>query len=464
MIFSSYSFLLFLILFIIVYQLISNKYKIYLIFFANFLFYSFFNIFLSIALFFDLIINYILINKLVNAHFKNRRRIFLFAIIFNLLILFYFKYFNFFIENINLIFDSNYEYFSILLPIGISFFTFQLISYYVDLYDKKSCHNFFAFCNYIIFFPQLIAGPILRSKEIITKFYNLDKINFSNLLTGLKYFSYGLFIKVCISDNLGISIDDIFNNSIFNFSALDTLVVSYLFGFQIYFDFSGYCLMAIGASKIININLPINFFFPYFSLNIKEFWQRWNITLGTWVRDYIYLPIINKFNYGYHSAIKNNFHYPYIFSLLISWIVMGFWHGASWNFVIWGLFHFCYIALYRILLCKIKYEVLLWPIHINLIMISWLIFRISEFDILMTTFDNFINFENYFEMNLKSNLYLICFILLSFNFIIYLLRDIFFNKLLVKNNLVILIIFSIMNYFSFVYLNKSAVPFIYFQF
>jgi D-alanyl-lipoteichoic acid acyltransferase DltB (MBOAT superfamily) len=464
MIFSSYSFLLFLILFIIVYQLISNKYKIYLIFCTNFLFYSFFNIFLSIALFFDLIINYLLINKLVNAQFKNRRRIFLFAIIFNLLILFYFKYFNFFIENINLIFDSNYEYFSILLPIGISFFTFQLISYYVDLYDKKSCHNFFAFCNYIIFFPQLIAGPILRSKEIINKFYNLDKINFSNLLTGLKYFSYGLFIKVCISDNLGISIDDIFNNSIFNLSALDTLVVSYLFGFQIYFDFSGYCLMAIGASKIINISLPTNFFFPYFSLNIKEFWQRWNITLGTWVRDYIYFPIIKKFNYGYHAAIKNNFHYPYIFSLLISWIVMGFWHGASWNFVIWGLFHFCYILLYRILLCKIKYEVLLWPIHINLIMISWLIFRISEFDILMTTFDNFINFENYFEMNLKSNLYLICFLLLSFNFIIYLLRDIFFNKLLVKNNLVILIIFSIMNYFSFVYLNKLAVPFIYFQF
>lgn len=464
MIFSSYSFLLFLILFIITYQLFSNKYKIYIIFFTNFIFYSFFNVIFSIALFFDLVINYLLIKGLVNTHLKNRRLVIFFSIIFNIIILIYFKYFNFFIENINFFFDSNFKYINILLPIGISFFTFQIISYYVDIYDKKSAHNFFAFCNYIIFFPQLIAGPILRSKEIISKFYCLEGINYNNFLIGLKYFSYGLFIKVCISDNLGIMIDDLFNYSIINFSALDTSVVSYLFGFQIYYDFSGYCLMAIGAAKIININLPINFFFPYFSLNIKDFWQRWNITLGTWVRDYIYLPIIKKFHEKSDLTIKNNLHYTFVFSLFISWLVMGFWHGASWNFVIWGLFHFFYILLYRFLLCNIKYEILIWPIHINLIMISWLIFRISNLDTLIKTFDNFIKFENYFEMNLHNNLYLICFILLLFSFLIYLMRDIFFNKLIIKNNFIILVLFSILNYFSFVYLNKLAVPFIYFQF
>tara|TARA_B100001057_G_scaffold497999_1_gene603716 strand:- start:2597 stop:4000 length:1404 start_codon:yes stop_codon:yes gene_type:complete len=467
MIFSSYNFIIFLTFFIIIYQLVNNSNKIYIIFIFNFIFYSFFNLILSIALFFDLLINYFFIVKLVSTKKEHRKGILIYAILFNVIILFFFKYTNFFIDNVNLIFNSDYKTFQILLPIGISFFTFQLISYYIDLFNKNKCHNFYAFCNYIIFFPQLIAGPILRADQIINKFYNLSNIDFTNFIKGFKFFSYGLFIKVVLADNIGFISDDIFDNYIYSLSSLDTLVASYLFGFQIYFDFSGYCLMAIGSAKIIGIDIPVNFYFPYFSKNIRDFWQRWNITLGTWVRDYIYIPLINFFKYKKNNDVDirlKKTQAVYIFSLLISWFVMGLWHGASWNFVIWGLFHFIYIIIYRFFLSKIKYEIILWPIHINLIMISWLIFRITDLSLILQIFTNFFIIEGFFEMNLKKNIYLLTSIFLLSNFFIYIFKNIFFNTLINKNNILILIFFCFLNYFSFVYLNKEATPFIYFQF
>lgn len=467
MIFSSYSFIFFFIIFLIVYQFSSVHYRSKIIFLSNFIFYSFFNFYISIGLFLHLLMNYLFMSIFIKKDLYKKNLYLFFCIIYNLFFLFYFKYYNFFIENINFFFKPNFAYADIILPIGISFFTFQLISYYIDEVKNKNLHDFVSFSNYILFFPQLIAGPLIRSKQIIHKFSNLHNINHKNFLKGFKFFTYGLFLKVVLADNLHLICNQIQLGDLSYLSSIDIMTSSYLFGFQIYFDFSGYCLMAVGLAKCINIDIPTNFNFPFFSNNIQEFWKRWNITLGTWIRDYIYVPLIKSFNVFIKKKnldSQDDTGISYILSLFITWILMGIWHGASWNFVLWGLYHFSYIIIFRFFLKKLKFQYLLWPIHINIIMLSWLIFFVDDLSVLVSIFTNLFSFDGFYKLNMNNNYYLIGLIITFSSFIVYFFRNFFFVLLINKNNFFIFFFFGILNYFSLIYLNVGVVPFIYFQF
>ena len=267
---------------------------------------------------------------------KIRKSYLCLSILLNLGLLGFFKYFNFFIDSwVILLASFGYEQKSIwtlnvILPVGISFYTFQTMSYSLDLYYKKikPSRDFFAFATFVSFFPQLVAGPIERASNLLPQFLSKRDLKFDNCIQGLRLFLWGMFKKLVIADSLGWRVDYIFDN----FEILDggTLILGLIyFSFQIYCDFSGYSDIAIGTAKLFNIDLRSNFRFPYFSRNIGEFWRRWHISLSSWFRDYLYIPLGGS-KKGRWTSIRNIF---------IIFIASGFWHGANWTFLSWGLIH-----------------------------------------------------------------------------------------------------------------------------
>ena len=248
----------------------------------------------------------------------------------------FFKYFNFFIDS----FSSALGFIgkdapelwtlNIILPVGISFYTFQTMSYSLDIYKgkMKPTRDLITFATFVGFFPQLVAGPIERASNLLPQLLQKRKFNYVQAVEGLQLILWGLFKKVVIADSLAPMVDDIFANS-HSYSSSTLLLGAVLFGFQIYGDFSGYSDMAIGTAKLLGIELMSNFKFPYFSRNIAEFWRRWHISLSTWFRDYVYIPLGGS-RTTRPKAIRN---------VLIVFLISGFWHGANWTFIIWGLFH-----------------------------------------------------------------------------------------------------------------------------
>ena len=246
-----------------------------------------------------------------------------------------FKYFNFFVESFVQIINSfglNINTFSLnlLLPVGISFYTFQTLSYFIDVYQKK-CEfekNFFKYATFVSFFPQLVAGPIERTTNLLPQITKEHKFNYKNSTYGLKLMAWGLFKKIVIADSLSIFVDKIYTN-ISSFRGLSLIIATIFFAIQIYCDFSGYSDIAIGVSHLFDIKLMKNFASPYFSSSIKEFWGRWHISLSTWFKDYVYIPLGGN----RCSKLRNSI------NLLITFLVSGLWHGANWTFVIWGIIH-----------------------------------------------------------------------------------------------------------------------------
>nr|WP_313781213.1 MBOAT family O-acyltransferase [Allomuricauda sp.] len=258
------------------------------------------------------------------------------SIVFNIGLLGFFKYFDFFVDS----FVASFSFFgaevtnvwtlNIILPVGISFYTFQTLSYSLDIHrgELKPTEDFLAFATYVSFFPQLVAGPIERASHLLPQIEKVKKIRYSQAVEGLKLMLWGLFKKVAIADSLALMVDDIFVN--YEVLPSSTLMLgSLFFAFQIYCDFSGYSDIAIGTAKLFGVELMSNFKFPYFSRSIAEFWRRWHISLSTWFRDYLYIPLggsrVNK-----PKAVRNIF---------IIFLVSGLWHGANWTFVFWGLYH-----------------------------------------------------------------------------------------------------------------------------
>ena len=268
-----------------------------------------------------------------------RRKLFLGASLFvNLGMLGFFKYYNFFLEN----FVAAFSFFgteiqaqglNIVLPVGISFYTFQTLSYTIDLYRKriKPTENFIAFAAYVSFFPQLVAGPIERAERLLPQFFKNREFDYSKAVDGLRQILWGLFMKVVIADNCAVMSDRIFANpDEYNGSAI--LLGSLFFAIQIYGDFAGYSNIAIGTARLFGFHLMQNFAFPYFSRDIAEFWRRWHISLSTWFRDYLYIPLGGS-RVGTGMAIRNVF---------IIFVVSGFWHGANWTFIVWGALNALY--------------------------------------------------------------------------------------------------------------------------
>ena len=342
MLFNSIDFAIFLPILFILYWFVVNKnlkYQNVLIIVASYVFYGWWDWrFLSLILF-STIIDYSVGLALVNQKEPSKRKMLLWtSILVNLGFLGFFKYYNFFLDNFVAAFsffgtEISVSSLQIILPVGISFYTFQTLSYTIDVYRKKlePTKDFFAFAAFVSFFPQLVAGPIERATNLLPQFYKKRTFDYTKAVDGLRQILWGLFKKIVIADNAAQIANDIFNNSA-DYSGSTLVFGAIFFAFQIYGDFSGYSDIAIGTSRLFGFNLMKNFAFPYFSRDIAEFWRRWHISLSTWFRDYVYIPLG-----GSRGSIWTK-----IRNIFIIFIVSGFWHGANWTFIVWGALNALY--------------------------------------------------------------------------------------------------------------------------
>ena len=342
MLFNSIDFAIFLPIVFLLYWFVANKnLKIQnlLIVLASYIFYGWWDWrFLSLILF-STLVDYFVGVRLSKEKNTSKRKILLWlSILVNLGFLGFFKYYNFFLDN----FISAFSFFgteingnslNIILPVGISFYTFQTLSYTIDVYKKKlkPAKNFISFAAFVSFFPQLVAGPIERATNLLPQFYKKRTFVYEKAVDGLRQILWGLFKKIVIADNCAQFANEIFNNSD-DYSGSTLILGAIFFTFQIYGDFSGYSDIAIGTSRLFGFNLKQNFAFPYFSRDIAEFWRRWHISLSTWFRDYLYIPLGGSRG-GLWMKIRNTF---------IRFIVSGFWHGANWTFIVWGALNALY--------------------------------------------------------------------------------------------------------------------------
>ena len=411
MLFNSFEFLLFLPLVFCGYWFLFRPLKLQNLFIVvvSYLFYGWwdwrflFLIFLTTVLCFT---SGYLLDKY--SSIKLRRLICGMNIFVNIAILCYFKYFNFFSENIKILlsqfgYELDWITLDVLLPVGISFYTFQAISYPIDVYRRQlpATRDFIAFAAFISFFPQLVAGPIERSTNLLPQFLNIRTFRYDVAVNGLRQMLWGFFKKIVIADNCAMMANMIFK-SYADCSAPMLWLGAFLFTFQIYGDFSGYSDIAIGTARLFGINLNMNFHFPYFSRDISEFWRRWHISLNSWFRDYIYIPLGGS----RCSKIK------IVRNTMIIFLLSGLWHGADWTFVIWGAYHgilFLPIILYK--RNKREYKNTSAPSAKNifsilmtfvLVMIGWIIFRANNIDeavgYLNACFTHFGPTENYINV------------------------------------------------------------------
>ena len=340
MLFNSIEFLLFLPTIFILYWFVFNKnlkYQNTLILVSSYVFYGWWDYRFLSLIFLSTIVDYVIGLSISNQSSKKKQKLLLWgSVLFNLSVLGFFKYYNFFVDSWVELFSSlGYEIKSIwtlnfILPVGISFYTFQTMSYTIDIYRKKlePTKDFISFASFVSFFPQLVAGPIERASNLLPQILKKREFQYDQVIQGLKLILWGLFKKVVIADSLAPIVDDIFSNYQ-DFGGGTLWLGAIYFSFQIYCDFSGYSDIAIGTSKLLGFELMSNFKFPYFSRNIGEFWRRWHISLSTWFRDYLYIPLGGS-QEGKWKSIRNIF---------IIFLVSGFWHGANWSFIFWGLFH-----------------------------------------------------------------------------------------------------------------------------
>ena len=386
MLFNSYEFIFaFLPISFFVYFYLNSKRlttaaKAWLVFTSLF-FYSWWNIMYLPLILISILFNYTITNTMIEYD-KSRRKYFskrslLHAgLLFNIGLLVYFKYMDFFISNTNTIFGSNIELLHLVLPLAISFFTLQQIAFLIDSYEglvKEK--NFLDYTIFVTFFPQLIAGPIVHHKEMMPQFANVrNKVkNYKNIAIGLFIFSIGLFKKVVIADTFAVWATQGFDVAT-TLHLFEAWATSLSYTFQLYFDFSGYTDMAIGAALLFNIKLPINFNSPYKATGMIDFWQRWHITLSNFITTYIYTPIVRSFDrLTFHKAM---------FATVITFLIAGLWHGASWMFIIFGGLHGLGLIINHYWKKrKIKLNVVLaWFITFNFVNITFVFFRAKEWD------------------------------------------------------------------------------------
>jgi D-alanyl-lipoteichoic acid acyltransferase DltB (MBOAT superfamily) len=268
---------------------------------------------------------------------ENKKKFYLvISLIANLGMLFVFKYYNFFIANINSLNGADLPLLKILLPIGLSFHTFQAMSYTIEVYrgNQKPEKHFGIYALYVMFYPQLVAGPIERPQNILHQFHEVKYFNYSNFVNGLKLIAWGMFKKVVVADRLAVYVNQVFDNYQ-NYEGLPVIIACVFFALQIYFDFSAYSDIALGAAKTMGFNLMVNFKMPYFSTSISQFWSKWHISLSSWFRDYLYIPLGGSRVSQLRTEINK----------FIVFIVSGFWHGANWTFLFWGFLHGIFVSI-----------------------------------------------------------------------------------------------------------------------
>lgn len=336
MLFNSIEFFVFLPVVFILYWSLPHKYRWVLVLASSYYFYMCWNAKCIVWILLTTIVSYVAARWLEKEKSHRKQRVIVGASVFVCLgMLFYFKYFNFFSSSvISLLkyfgFSSTPIILDVILPVGISFYTFQTLGYVIDVYrgDVKAEHHFGMYAAFISFFPQLVAGPIERTTNLLPQIKYERKFKYDQAIYGLKLMLWGYLKKVVIADTISPYVDLVFANP-FSYRGFDFIIAIFFFSIQIYCDFSGYSDIAIGVAKLLGVNLMTNFRSPYFSASIKEFWSRWHISLSTWFRDYLYIPMGGN----RCSSLRCNF------NLLITFLVSGLWHGANWTFVFWGVMH-----------------------------------------------------------------------------------------------------------------------------
>ena len=384
MLFNSYVFVLAFLPIVIAGYFLLNRFekyraaKVFLIL-ASLFFYGYYNWWYLLIIVLSVVLNYTFSRLMLapqNAEKGGRKLIFALALAVNIGSLFFFKYFDFFVSNVNAVFGTNWALLHIALPIGISFFTFQQLSYVIDSYrgdENVRSYDFFDYAIFVTYFPQLIAGPIVTHDEMVPQFANISKkkLNKDNFAKGLYAFTLGLAKKVLIADNLGKAVDSGFAD-VSSLDAAAALIVMLAYTLQIYFDFSGYCDMATGIGKMMNIDITMNFNSPYKALGIVDFWKRWHITLTRFFTKYIYIPL------GGNRKGKAR---TYL-NVMIVFLVSGVWHGANWTFIVWGALHGIASVIDRIISrdrspqkMSVYKKCLRWTVTFVFLNLTWVIFR-----------------------------------------------------------------------------------------
>lgn len=389
MLFNSFEFLIFFPAVTILYFLLPHKFRWILLLLASCAFYMFFVPYYILILIVTILIDYFAAIYISQSTGKKKKIYLIISIISTCLVLFVFKYFNFFNDNFKLLARvAHWNYpipaLKILLPIGLSFHTFQSLSYVIEVYrgNQKVEKHFGIYALYVMFYPQLVAGPIERPQNILHQFYEKHHFDYDDVTHGLKQMLRGYFKKVVIADRLSIYVNAVYNNHTHH-NGTSLLLATVLFAFQIYCDFSGYSDIAIGSARVMGFKLMTNFNRPYFARSISEFWKRWHISLSTWFKDYVYIPL------GGNRVIM-----PLVcVNLLITFLLSGLWHGANWTYVIWGGLNGFYLVI-GVLFYKVKSKInhdlenqhlkklnefLNILITFILILFSWVFFRATSF-------------------------------------------------------------------------------------
>jgi len=430
----------------------------------------------------SVIVDYLVALRIPFSTQIKKKRLLLTSLIVNLGLLFYFKYLIFFSENTiglaNILgFEIDPLVLKIILPLGISFYTFQTISYTVDVYRGliEPERDFILYASYVTFFPQLVAGPILRAVEVIPQFAKRPPFSWTDILVGLRRIVYGLFLKVVLADNIAPLVDIGYSMSVDTMSALDVWTLAFLFGFQIYFDFSAYSHIALGSASLMGIHFPENFNFPYLAASPKDFWRRWHISLSSWIRDYLYLPLagINVHDRSVGGLANATLDKKKNKVLLTTWVIMGLWHGANWTFILWGFYHSIVILLYRLISSytrKLNQNfkalggiILTLPV----MMLAWIPFRAESLIITVEMWSKVVNPFDYTSLGLRENVYLVTAFILIGIFVTYWTKTKLIPFIAQKNNYLLIIgeslVFSIALPLVIVFL-RPINQFIYFQF
>lgn len=463
MIFNSQEFLLFFSFVIPAFFIIPDKFRRYFLLLVSYLFYAWWNPLYIILIVASTLTDFYSGKKIFSTQKKSQKKLWLyFSIVVNLGILFTFKYANFVGEILNITHDGG-KLINVLLPVGISFYTFQTLSYTIDVFKNKLKPepNLSIFALYVAFFPQLVAGPIERAGDIIPQFKKKVEFDAERVSKGLFLMLFGFFQKVVIADNLAIFVDVVYKNPE-NYKGLSIMIATVFFAFQIYNDFAGYTNIARGAALIMGIKLSKNFKQPYFAYSLQDFWRRWHISLSTWFRDYVYISLGGK---------KLSFP-KWIFVIIITFTASGLWHGANWTFIIWGFLN-ALIFIVESVFKKRKKKVVQRNQFIKLLQIIgtfatinllWIFFRANSIQ------DAFLLIKNLFSPNFSipfdSKWMLVCVMLIVINIIIDFIdnkKEIstwIFEKPVILRGFAIYILLIMIMFIG----NWHLSPFIYFQF
>jgi D-alanyl-lipoteichoic acid acyltransferase DltB (MBOAT superfamily) len=473
--FNSWEFLLFLPTVLIFYYIFSHRVQNIWLLIASYFFYGWWDWRFLLLIFLSTAVDYFAALFIYNNTIDKKRRLgFYSSIVVNLGLLCVFKYFNFFVDSfvslsstIGINLDT--PVMRILPPVGISFYTFQAMSYTIDVYRnvQKPAKNFFDFALYVCYFPQLVAGPIERASSLLPQILNKRKVNAEMIQSGMLLILIGFFKKIAIADTAAIGVEEVFSNPS-RFSSWFLWKGLYLFSIQLYCDFSGYSNIARGVSKLFGIELMENFQAPYFSKSITEFWRRWHISLSTWFRDYLFIPLNLKLRY-----LKNGT----AISILITFLIIGFWHGAAWTFIVWGFLHGLYLIINRYwsesdisaYLKRIfnpakmpwigKFISVLIVFH--LVSFAWVFFRSQNFNEAWIYINGIFSFRGDFSFRTFLMPAALSALLIPLDLHQYIKNDVFAIRSwprLIKSAYYLIIILSI------ILLSSNQVPFIYFQF